>query len=440
MSDGVFDVVIVGSGPGGYVAAIRAGQLGLKTAVVEKDPFLGGTCLHRGCIPTKALLENADIWQKIQKAKDFGITVGEVKIDWSAVQKRKQGVVDQNSKGIEFLFKKNKVEWVQGFGKVVDRNTVDVDGKKLSTKNIILAMGSVPRDLPHIKSDGKRIINSDHILALDYIPKSMLVIGAGAVGCEFASIFSRFGTKTTIVEVMPQLLPIEDDEIAKEFTRIFKKKGIDVFTDAKVMSCEVSENGVKSTVEVKGKQQVIETELVLSATGRGPVTGDAGLKNTKVKVSDRGFIEVDEFMRTAEPGIYAIGDIVPTPALAHCASAEGILAVEHMKGMPVRGINYDHVPNATYTEPEVASVGLTEKKAKEKGYEVKVGKFPFSANSKAKIVGDANGLVKYVVDAKYDEVLGVHIVGPKATELIVEACAALELEATSESKIGRAHV
>jgi len=432
-----YDVVIIGSGPGGYVAGIRAGQLGMKVAVVEKDPFLGGTCLHRGCIPTKSLLENADVWGKVQKAKDFGITVGDVTINFSEVQKRKQGVVDANAKGIEFLFKKNKVDRVLGHGRVVKAGVVEVEGeggkKTLNTKNIILAMGSVPRDLPHIKADGKRIINSDHILMLDYVPKSMLVIGAGAVGCEFASIFSRFGTKTTIVEVMPQLLPIEDDEISKEFTRIFKKKGIDVFTDAKVLSCEVGENGVKSTVEVKGKQQVIETELVLSATGRGPVTGDAGLKNTKVKVSDRGFVEVDEFMRTAEPGIYAIGDIVPTPALAHCASAEGILAVEHMKGMPVRPINYDHVPNATYTEPEVASVGLTEKKAKEKGYEVKVGKFPFSANSKAKIVGDANGLVKYVVDAKYDEVLGVHIVGPKATELIVEACAALELEATSES-------
>jgi dihydrolipoamide dehydrogenase len=356
----------------------------------------------------------------------------------SEVQKRQQGVVDQTQKGVEFLFKKNKVERVLGHGRVVKAGVVEVEGEggkktTLNTKNIILAMGSVPRDLPHIKADGKRIINSDHILMLDYIPKSMLVIGAGAVGSEFASIFSRFGTKTTIVEVMPQLLPIEDEEITKEFTRIFKKKGIEVFTDAKVMSCEVSDSGVKSTVEVKGKQQVIETELVLSATGRGPVTGDAGLKNTKVKVSDRGFIEVDELMRTAEPGIYAIGDIVPTPALAHCASAEGILAVEHMKGLPVRPINYDHVPNATYTDPEVASVGLTEKKARERGYDVKVGKFPFTANSKGKIIGDAAGMVKYVVDAKYDEVLGVHIVGPKATELIAEACVALELEATAES-------
>jgi dihydrolipoamide dehydrogenase len=433
LADQQYDVVIIGSGPGGYVAAIRAGQLGLKTAVVEKDPFLGGTCLHRGCIPTKALLENADIWQKIQKAKDFGITVGDVTIDWSAVQKRKQGVVDQNSKGIEFLFKKNKVEWVKGFGKVIDRNTVDVDGKKLSTKNIILAMGSVPKDLPHIKTDGKRIINSDHILALDYIPKSMLVIGAGAVGCEFASIFSRFGTKTTIVEVMPQLLPIEDDEVSKEFTRIFKKKGIDVFTDAKVLSCEVTEGGVKSVVEVKGKQQTIETEVVLSATGRRAVTENCGLEKTKVKLDQRGMVEVDGLMRTGEPNVYAIGDIVPTPALAHCAFAEGILAVEHIAGKEVRPINYDHVPNATYTDPEVASVGLTERKAKERGYEVKIGKFPFTANAKAKIVGEAVGFVKYVTDAKYDEILGVHIVGPKATELIVEAGAALELEATSES-------
>jgi dihydrolipoamide dehydrogenase len=432
-----YDVVIIGSGPGGYVAGIRAGQLGLKVAVVEKDSFLGGTCLHRGCIPTKSLLENADVWTKIQKAKDFGITVGDATINWSDVQKRKQGVVNANASGIEFLFKKNKVERITGFGKVVDRNTVEVQGeggvKKITTRNIILAMGSVPKDLPHIKADGKRIINSDHILVIDRIPESMLVIGAGAVGSEFASIFARFGTKTTIVEVMPQLLPIEDEEIAKEFTRVFKKKGINVFTDAKVMSCEVTETGVKSVVEVKGKQQTIETEVVLSATGRGPVTANCGLENTKIEVDKRGFVQVDGYMRTAEPGIYAIGDIVPTPALAHCASAEGILAVEHIAGKDVRPINYDHVPNATYTDPEVASVGMTEKKARERGYDVKVGKFPFTANAKGKILGDAAGMVKLVSDAKYDELLGVHIVGPKATELIAEACAALELEATTES-------
>jgi dihydrolipoamide dehydrogenase len=438
LADQQYDVIVIGSGPGGYVAGIRAGQLGLKVAVIEKDPFLGGTCLHRGCIPTKSLLENADVWGKIQKAKDFGITVGDVTLNWSDVQKRKQGVVDQNAKGIEFLFKKNKVERIAGFGRVSGKGEVEVvveggEPRKLKTKNIVLAMGSVPRDLPHIKSDGKSIINSDHILSIDRVPKSMLVIGAGAVGCEFASIFSRFGTKTTVVEVMPQLLPIEDDEISKEFTRIFKKKGIEVFADAKVLSCEIGDGVVKSTIETKGKQQVIETEVVLSATGRRPVTENAGLDKTKVVIDKRGFIEVDQFMRTAEPNVYAIGDIVPTPALAHCASAEGILVMEFIKGLDVRPINYDHVPNATYTDPEVASVGLTEKKAKEKGYDVKVGKFAFTANSKAKIIGEAGGLVKYVTDAKYDELLGVHIVGPKATELIAEACVALELEATAES-------
>jgi dihydrolipoamide dehydrogenase len=427
-----YDVIIIGSGPAGYVAGIRAGQLGLKVAVIEKDPFLGGTCLHRGCIPTKSLLENADVWGKIQKAKEFGITIGDARLDWSVVQTRKQGVVDQNAKGIEFLFKKNKVERITGFGKVVDRNTVDVDGKQLKTKNIILAMGSVPRDLPHIKADGKFIINSDHILKIDRVPASMLVIGAGAVGCEFASIFQRFGTKATIVEVMPQLLPIEDADISKEFTRLFKKKGIDVMTDAKVESATPHENGVKVVVSSKGKSQELDVEVVLSATGRRAVTENCGLENTKVQI-DRGFVQVDEFMRTAEPNVYAIGDIVPTPALAHCGSAEGILAVEHIAGIATRGINYDHVPNATYTDPEVASVGLTEAKAKERGYEVKIGKFAFTANSKAKIIGEAGGLVKYVSDAKYDELLGVHIVGPKATELIAEACAALELEATSES-------
>ena len=438
MAEQQYDVVVIGSGPGGYVAAIRAGQLGLKTAVIEKDPFLGGTCLHRGCIPTKSLLENADVWGKIQKSKEFGITVGDVKLDWSAVQKRKQGVVDSNAKGIEFYFKKYKVETITGFGKLVDKNTVEVsaegkEARRVKAKNIILAMGSVPKDLPHIKSDGKRIINSDHILQIDRVPESMLVIGAGAVGCEFASIFSRFGTKTTIVEVMPQLLPIEDDEISKEFTRIFKKKGIEVYTEAKVLSCEVTDKGVKSTVETKGKQQVIETEVVLSATGRRAVTENCGLEKTKVQVDQRGMITVDPYMRTAEPGIYAIGDIVPTPALAHCASAEGILAVEHIAGKNPRPINYDHVPNATYSDPEVASVGLTEKKAKERGYDVKIGKFPMTANAKGKIIGESGGLVKIVSDAKYDELLGVHIVSAKATELIAEACAALELEATSES-------
>src|SRR5437764_4301350 len=432
MADQQYDLVIIGSGPGGYVAGIRAGQLGMKVAVVEKDPNVGGTCLLRGCIPTKALLENADIWHKIQKSKEWGITVGDAKLDFTAVQTRKQGVVNANVKGIEFLFKKNKVERVTGFAKVIDRNNVDVDGKRLSTKNIVLAMGSTPKDLPHIKADGKRIINSDHILLLTEVPKSMLVIGAGAVGCEFASIFARFGTKVTIVEVMPQLLPVEDDEVAKEFTRIFKKKGIDVYADAKVDAAEVHDNGVKVTVTAKGKQQVFDVEIVLSATGRRAVTENCGLEKTKVQL-DRGMVKVDQFMRTGEPGIYAIGDIVPTPALAHVASAEGILAIEHIKGLEVRPLNYDHVPNCTYTDPEVASVGLTEKKAKERGYDVKVGKFPFTANSKARILGESGGLVKFVTESKYDELLGVHIVGPRATELIVEGCAALELEATSES-------
>ena len=430
-----YDVVIIGSGPGGYVAGIRAGQLGMKVAVIEKDPFVGGTCTHRGCIPTKALLENAEVFEKIHRAKEFGINVGGVQLDFKVGQDRKQSVVDKNAKGIEFLFKKNKVDRILGFGKLAGKGVVEVSGEKpqkLNAKNIILAMGSTPKDLPHIKADGKRIINSDHILLLQDVPKSMLVIGAGAVGCEFASIFSRFGTKTTIVEVMPQLLPIEDEEIAKEFTRLFKKKGIEVFTDAKVESATPGESGVKVVVSTKGKQQTFDVDVVLSATGRRAVLENCGLEQTKVKV-DRGLVQVDQFMRTGEPNVYAIGDIVPTPALAHCASFEGILAIEHIKGLDVRPINYDHVPNCTYTDPEVASVGLTEKKAKERGYDVKIGKFPFTANAKARILSEAGGLVKFVSDKKYDELLGVHIVGPRATELIAEACAGLELEATSES-------
>ncbi len=436
MAEQQYDIVVIGSGPGGYVAGIRAGQLGLKVAVIEKDAFLGGTCGHRGCIPTKALLENADIYQKVQKAKEFGITVGDIQLDFKVGQERKQSIVDKNAKGIEFLFKKNKVDRILGFGKLAGKGIVEVTGEggaqKLNAKNIILAMGSVPKDLPHIKADGKRILNSDHILKLAAVPKSMLVIGAGAVGCEFASIFSRFGTKVTIVEVMPFLLPIEDEEISKEFTRMFKKKGVDVFTGAKVLSCEVTESGVKSVVETNGKQQTIETELVLSATGRRALIENCGLEGTKVKV-DRGMVQVDPYMRTGEPNVYAIGDIVPTPALAHCASAEGILTVETIAGLKPRPLNYDHIPNATYSDPEVASVGLTEKKAKEKGYDVKIGKFPFTANSKARILGESGGLIKIVSEKKYDELLGVHIVGPKATELIAESCAALVLEATAES-------
>jgi dihydrolipoamide dehydrogenase len=435
VADQQYDVVIIGSGPGGYVAGIRAGQLGLKVAVIEKDPALGGTCTHRGCIPTKALLENAEVYEKVHRAKEFGINVGGVQLDFKVGQDRKQSVVDKNAKGIEFLFKKNKVDRINGFGRIAGKGVVEVTGpeaKRLNAKNIILAMGSTPKDLPHIKTDGKRIINSDHILLLQEVPKSMLVIGAGAVGCEFASIFSRFGTKTTIVEVLPQLLPIEDEEVAKEFTRIFKKKGIEVLTDAKVESATPNDKGVKVVVSTKGKQQTFDVDVVLSATGRRAVTENCGLEQTKVQL-DRGYVKVDPLMRTAEPNVYAIGDIVPTPALAHCASAEGILAIEHIAGLEVRPINYDHVPNCTYTDPEVASVGLTEKKAKERGYDVKIGKFPFTANAKARILGESGGLVKFVSEKKYDELLGVHIVGPRATELIVEACAALELEATSES-------
>jgi dihydrolipoamide dehydrogenase len=433
-----YDVLIIGSGPGGYVAGIRAGQLGLRVAVIEKDPLLGGTCLHRGCIPTKALLENAEVYQKIKKSKEFGITVGDIQLDFKVVSDRKNNVVTSNAKGIEYLFKKNKVEWIKGFGRLAGKGIVEVvangsEPRRLQATNVLLATGSTPKDLPHIKSDGKRIINSDHVLELTEVPKSMLVIGAGAVGTEFASIFHRFGSKVTVVEVMPHFLPLEDEDISKEFLRMFKKQGIECMPETKIESCEVTASGVRSVVTAKnGKQQTIETELVLSAVGRRAVLEGINLEKTKVAV-EKGLVQVDPYMRTAEPNVWAIGDIVPTPALAHCASAEGILVAEQIAGLEVRPINYDHVPNATYTDPEVASVGLTEKKAGERGYQVKSGKFPFTANSKAKILGEAGGMVKYVADAKYDELLGVHIVGPKATELIAEACAALELEATSES-------
>lgn len=433
-----FDVVIIGSGPGGYVAAIRAGQNGLKTAIVERAPKLGGTCLHWGCIPTKSMLHSADLFDELKHSGEFGVHASGISLDMPGVIKRKDKVVDKNARGVEFLMKKNKVQVFWGHGSMVGKGKVSVkskDGKEtmLSTRHVVLATGSVCRDFPAFPVDHKTILNSDDMFSMTSVPGSMVVLGAGAVGTEFASMFARFGSKVTLIELMPHVLPIEDHDISIELAKALRKQGIDILTETKVESVSKEGIGVKVQARTaKGELKVIEAEKLLVAIGRAPVTSGIGLEGTAVKL-DRGFISVDGFMRTAEPHVYAIGDIVPTPQLAHVGSMEGILAVDHIAGKPVQAINYDHVPNCTYCAPEVASVGLTERKARERGYDVKVGTFPFPVNSKAAILGEQFGLVKVVAEKKYNEVLGVHMVGPQVTNMIAEAGVALAHEATVES-------
>lgn len=430
-----YDVVVIGSGPGGYVAAVRAAQLGLKTAIVEKDKALGGTCLYRGCIPTKALLENAHIYEQFQHGKDFGITAGEVSLNFEDVQKRKSKIVTKLAKGVQFLMGKNKIETIYGFGSLAGQGKVLVkgaDGKTqtLSAKNVILATGSATKSLPHLALDHQRIIDSDDVLELKSIPKSMIVLGAGAVGVEFASIYARFGTEVTIVELLPHALPIEDEEISLELEKSFKKKGITVRTKSSVTSAKASGTGVE--VEIKdgdGNLSTSTAELLLIAVGRKPMTEGIGLEQTRAVV-EKGYVKVNGLMETAEPGLFAIGDIVQTPWLAHVASAEGILAAEKIADKEVRPINYNRVPSCTYCEPEVASMGLTERAAREQGYEVKTGKFPFGVLARAQILGVQEGFVKIVSEAKYGEILGVHMIGPRVTELIAEAGALLSLEST----------
>lgn len=437
-----FDVTIIGSGPGGYVAAIRAGQLGLKVAMIEKDTRLGGTCTLRGCIPTKQMLQSAHVYEQMQHAADFGVQASGIQLAFADVQKRKDKVVLKNTKGIEYLMKKNKVTVFKGTGKLALPGKVDVtgaDGSKqtIETKNIIIATGSVVRPIPGFETDGKQVVNSDHILELKEVPKSLIVMGAGAVGCEFASVYSRFGADTTIVELMPRLVPLEDEEVSKELEKAFRKRGIKSQLDTKLEKLEKTEKSVRVTGKTaKGEAVSLEAEMLLVAVGRMPFTTGLGLEGTRIKL-DRGFVQVDEYQQTAEKGVYAIGDVVPTPLLAHLASKEGIVAVEHLAGQKnVRPINLRLVPNCTYCDPEVASVGLTEAKAKEQGYDVKVGKFPMSASGKARILGEEEGFVKVVSEGKYDEILGVHIIGPHATELIAEACVAMQLESTAE-ELGR---
>jgi dihydrolipoamide dehydrogenase len=448
LAETIYDVAVIGSGPAGYTAAIRAGQYGLKTALIEKDPYLGGTCLHVGCIPTKALLFNAELWDHLKDATEYGIEgVGSRKLNWSAVQERKTKIVDKHAKGLQFLMRKNKVDTVKGFGKMNGPaqngiHTVEVkDGSKISqlkTRNVILAMGSEARMIPGLIPDD-RVLTNIEILKLGTVPKSLVVVGSGAVGVEFASIFKSFETDVTILEMLPRMVPLEDEEVSKELARVYRKRGINFHGGAKVEKVEKTKAGVAVTFTADGKQQKLEAEKILIAIGRKPYTDGAGLEKTRIQ-AERGFVKTNEWMQTAEPGIYAIGDIVlGTPQLAHVGAMEGIVAVSKIAKKEDKPIDLLKIPNVTYCHPEIGSVGFTEAKAREKGYNVKIGKFPFTANSRASIVGEHEGFIKIVSDAKYGEILGVHIIGPQATELIAEAVTAMELEATVEDLMWTIH-
>lgn len=439
-----FDVAIIGTGPGGYVAAIRAGQLGLKTAVIEKDTRYGGTCLLRGCIPTKALLRDAHLLQEIRRASQQGLfKTGEIGIDFEKIQARKTDIVEKMAKGVDFLLRKNKVTVFKGVGTVVAPDKIQVKGNGASTevvaKNIIIATGSEAKSLPGYSFDEKMILSNVGVLDLTQIPKSMLIVGSGAVGVEFASIYSSFGTKVTLIEVLPSIVPIEDEEVSKELKRVFTKKGIEVHTKAKLESARAGEKGVDVTLQTeRGEVKQFTVEKMLLATGRGPNTANIGLDKIGVTM-ERGFVKVNEYMETNVKGVYAIGDVTPSPLLAHVAMQEGIVAVEKIAGKHAVPIKYNQVPSCTYCDPQVASVGLTEAKAKEAGHKVKVGKFPFTAIGKAKIEDAADGFVKVVADEQYGEILGVHMIGNTVTEMIAEAVAAIALEGTVDDLVNTIH-
>ena len=438
-----YDVVVIGSGTGGFVAAIRAAQLGLKTAVVERAPVLGGTCLNWGCIPTKALLEHAHALKVAQDWKEWGLSLGDAAIglDMTQVHARKDKIVKGLTGGVEFLFKKNKIDWIKGSGRLAGKGKVEItEGEKQSIaakKEIIVATGSQPRGVPGIEIDRKRIITSDEAINLKTIPKSIVIMGSGAVGVEFASVFRRFGSDVTLIELLPRIVPIEDEAVSTELERSFRKQGIKVLTGTKVTSAKSGANGVELEAQMAdGKSGKISAEYLLVATGRGPVTSGLGAEEAGIKL-ERGYVLVDAQYRTTVPGISAVGDVITFekpghPQLAHLSSAEGIVLAERIAGQEFRPINYDHVPGCTYCDPEIGSVGLTEAKAKERGFDVRVGTFKFGILGRAKIAGETEGFVKIVADKKYDEVLGVHMIGPRSTELVAEATLALRLECTVE--------
>jgi len=434
-----FDVIFIGGGPAGYVGAIRAAQLGLNTAVVEREG-LGGTCVIWGCIPAKALLEAALLAEKMKKAPEFGVAPGEVKLDFGVAMKRSRAVSTQNSKGVEFLFKKNKITWIKGTAKLTGKNSVSVktaDGKEEkhdAKKAVVISTGSRVKGLPQIglEVNKKTVITSDEALILEKAPKSIVIVGAGAVGCEFADVFSAFGSQVTLVEVMPNILPVEDADCSKEVERAFKKRKIDVLTGAKISNVKVAKDSVSMTIEAGGEKKDVKADVVLVAAGRAPNIEEIGLKEQGVQLTDRGFIKINERMETSAKGLYAIGDVAGPPMLAHKGEREGVVAAEVIAGQHPHLFDYSNVPGATYCHPEVASVGLTEQQCKDKKLDYKVGRFNFSANGRARTSGETEGFVKIIRGAKYGEILGAHIVGAHATELIHELIVARTNEYTVE--------
>jgi len=441
-----FDVIFIGGGPAGYVGAIRCAQLGLSTAVIEREA-LGGTCVIWGCIPAKALLESAAIANRLKHAADFGVTVGDIKTDYGVAMKRSRAVSTQNSKGVEFLFKKNKITYLKGTGTLTGKNTVSMktpDGKEEkhdAKKAIVISTGSRVRGLPQagLELNKTTIISSDEALILEKAPKSMVIVGAGAVGCEFADVFNAFGTEVTLIDVMPNVLPLEDIDCSKEVERSFKKRGITVLTGAKISNVKAAKDSVSMTVEAGGEKKDLKVDVVLVAAGRAPNVENFGLKEAGVQLTDRGFIKVNDHLETTAKGIYAIGDVAGPPMLAHKGEHEGIVLAELLAGKSTHGMDYNNIPNATYCHPEVASVGLTEQQCKEKKLDYKVGKFPFSANGRARTSGETEGFVKIIRDAKYGEILGAHIVGAHATEMIHELVVARTNEYTVEEVVLAIH-
>jgi dihydrolipoyl dehydrogenase len=444
-----YDVVIIGAGTGGYVAAIRCAQLGMRVAVVEKQKALGGTCLIWGCIPTKALLEHAHALKVIRDAKEWGVTIPTATpvVDMNQVHARKDRIVNGLTRGVEFLFKKNKIDWIKGTARLAGNGKVDItngDQQTLDAKEIIIATGSSARSVPGSEIDHRRIITSDDAIGLKEIPKTLLIMGSGAVGVEFASIYRRFGSEVTIVELLPRLVPLEDEAISAELEKSFRRQGIKSLTGTKVTRASAGSDGVEIEAQTPdGKSQKLTAELLLVATGRGPVTSGLGAEELGVQM-ERGYIKVDELYRTSVANVSAIGDVItlgdtPHPQLAHVSSAEGILVAERLAGQEVRPINYNHVPNCTYCDPEIGSVGLTEAKARQRGYDVRVGSFPYGVLGRAKMAGETEGFVKIVADKKYDEILGVHMIGPRSTELVGEAVLALRLECTVEELVKTIH-
>ncbi len=432
-----YDVIVLGSGPGGYVTAIRASQLGLKTAVIEKES-LGGVCLNWGCIPTKALLKSAQVFEYLKHAGDYGLKVKDYDKDFDAVVNRSRNVADGMSKGVQFLMKKNKIDVISGYGKIKPGKKVDVDGKEYSANHIIIATGARSRELPSLPQDGKKVIGYRQAMTLEKQPKKLIIVGSGAIGVEFAYFYNAMGTEVTIVEYMPRIVPVEDEDVSKQLERSFKKSGIKIMTSTEVTAVDTSGKGVKATVKTKKGEETLEADVVLSAVGIKTNIENIGLEDVGI-VTDRDKILVNDFYQTNMPGYYAIGDVTPGPALAHVASAEGILCVEKIAGHHIEALDYGNIPGCTYCSPEVASVGLTEAQAKEQGLDIKVGKFPFSASGKASAGGNTEGFVKVIFDAKYGEWLGCHMIGAGVTDMIAEAVLGRKLETTGHEVLKTVH-